>query len=197
MNGEKVVEKALSFVEYKWYATKQNILHGRDADGRYVDTPDISWKGKELHCGWWKVNQYNTGIPYSWGNASTLEEFDQGVREGKYAGNVPEDKSRVFSCKSVGVDCSGLLSICWELPERIATKDIPNVAVVVGNLEDTRQGDVFALPGSHVMIFKEFIEDDHTKVRIIDAARSTGKVSQRDFQVNDLFERGYKIYRKR
>ena len=32
--------------------------------------------------------------------------------------NVPEDKSRDVSYDCVGVDCSGLLTVCWELPKK-------------------------------------------------------------------------------
>ena len=193
--GRAVIEKALLYTNHEWYPTEKNVMHGVDASGRYVDTPDITWRGEVLDCGWWIVNQLNVGIPYGWGNASTLEEFDQGIKEGKFAGNVPEDKSRYGSNCSVGVDCSGLLTVCWDLPKKIATKDIPSFAELI-EIEEIKQGDVFALPGSHVMLFKEFIDVEKTMVRIIDATRSTGKVSQRDVKVEDLLIERYQIYRK-
>lgn len=195
--GQKVVEKALEYANHEWQATEKNVKHGMDEAGRFVDTPDITWRGEELNCGWWKVSETNVGVPYGWGNASTLEEFDSGIKEGKYAGNVPEDKTRKGSYYSVGVDCSGLLTICWELPKKIATRDIPEFAVKLYDLEEIRQGDVFAKIGSHVMFFKEFTDVEKTVVTIIDATRSTGKVSQRNFFVKDLLQQGYEIYRKR
>ncbi|MBQ8040979.1 MAG: AAA family ATPase [Lachnospiraceae bacterium] len=194
--GKQVIEKALAYASYEWTATKANVLHGTDTDGRFVDTPDITWRGEVLNCGWWKINEVNVGIPYSWGNASTLEEFEQGIKNGKYAGNVPEDKKRYGSRNTVGVDCSGLLTICWELPKKIATRDIPEYATIIENLEDIKQGDVFAKPGSHVMFFKEFANTANSEVIIIDATRSTGKVSERTENVAQLFKKGYKIYRK-
>lgn len=195
--GQKVIEKALEYANYEWYATEENVMHGIDKDGRFVDTPDITWKGEVLDCGWWKVGEKNIGVAYGWGNASTLEEFEKGIKEGKYAGNVPEDKSRYGSYNTVGVDCSGLLTVCWELPKKIATRDIPNYATVIENLDDIQQGDVFAKVGSHVMFFKEFANDEKTEVVIIDSTRSTGKVSQRIENVAELFSKGYVIYRKR
>jgi len=195
--GKQVIEKALEYANYKWTATEANVLHGTDIDGRFVDTPDITWQGKVLDCGWWKVNQVNVGIPYSWGNASTLEEFEQGIKNGKFAGNVPEDKKRYGSFNTVGVDCSGLLTVCWDLPKKIATRDIPEYATVIDSLDDIQQGDVFAKPGSHVMFFKEFVNAEKTEVLIIDATRSTGKVSVRTENVAQLFEKGYQIYRKK
>ncbi|MHB1485764.1 MAG: hypothetical protein ACYCYI_14065 [Saccharofermentanales bacterium] len=189
-----VIEKALLYANHEWYATEKNVMHGIDANGRFVDTPDSTWHGEVLDCGWWKVNQMNVGVPYGWGNASTLEEFDKGIKEGKYAGNIPEDKSRSGSFYSVGVDCSGLLTVCWNLPNKIAARDIPDFAKII-EIEEIEQGDVFAIK-SHVMLFKEFLDKEKTKVKIIDSIRSTGKVSQRNILVEDLFYQGYKIYRK-
>lgn len=195
--GQQVIEVALEYANFEWIATEQNIMHGTDKAGRFVDTPDVTWKGKILDCGWWKVNEINIGIPYGWGNASTLEEFELGLKEGKYAGNVPEDKKRYGSYHTVGVDCSGLLTVCWGLPKKIATRDIPNYATVVNNLDEIQQGDVFSVPGSHVMFFKEFVDEEKREVVIIDSTRSTGKVSQRKLLVKDLFDQGYVIYRKK
>lgn len=194
--GTKVIEKAILYATHEWYPTEKNVMHGIDANGRYIDTPDITWHGEILACGWWKVNQINIGIPYGWGNATTLEEFDRGIQDGKYAGNVPEDKSRYGSSSSIGVDCSGLLTICWSLPKKIATRDIPNIANII-SITEIRQGDVFTKPGSQVMFFKEFIDFGRTIVRIIDATRSTGKVAEREFLVEDLLTQGYEVFRKK
>ena len=45
------------------------------------------------------------------------------------------------------------------------------------------------------MFFKEFADAEKSEVIIIDATRSTGKVSQRIENVAQLFEKGYKIKR--
>ena len=195
--GREIIAKALRYVNHEWYAMDKNVLHGLDADGRFVDTPDVTWSGEEFDCGWWKPNQVNRGIPYSWGNASTIAEFNQGILEGKYAGNVPEDKKRLGSHMCVGVDCSGLLTVCWELPRKIATRDIPDVATKLDSLDEIRQGDVFAKSWSHVMLFKEFADKDKTVATIIDATRSIGRVSQRNVVVEELFAEGYVIYRRK
>lgn len=194
--GRQVIEKALEYANYEWTPTQANVLHGVDEAGRFVETPDVTWKGEVLDCGWWQVGQVNVGIPYGWGNASTLEEFASGLAEGKYAGNVPEDKSLYGSYHTIGVDCSGLLTRCWDLPKKIATRDIPQYADVI-ELKEIRQGDVFAKIGSHVMFFKEFTDEEKNEVVIIDATRSTGKVSQRVEKVAELLENGYLVYRKR
>lgn len=194
--GRQVIETALAYANHRWTAGAGNVLHGLDADGCPVDTPDVSWAGERLDCGWWRVGEVNVGIPYGWGNASTIEEFEAGLSAGLCAGNVPEEKTRPVSRHTVGVDCSGLLSICWALPRRIATRDIPAWAGVVERLEEIRQGDVFAKVGSHVMLFRAFADAERREAIIIDATRSTGKVSQRTENVAELFAKGYLIFRK-
>lgn len=195
--GKEVINKALEYANYEWYATDKNLKHGIDNKGIEVDTPDTTWRGEKLDCGWWKVSQKNIGIPYGWGLGSTLEEFENGLASGKYAGNVPEDKSRRISYDCVGVDCSGLLTICWNLPQKISTRVIPDYANVVERIEEIQQGDVFAKIGSHVMFFKEFTSENQKVAVIIDSTRSTGKVSVRHENVEELLGKGYKIYRKR
>ena len=49
---------------------------------------------------------------------------------------------------------------------------------------------------NHVMFFKEFAGEDKKKV-IIDSTRGTGKVSVRPESIDELFDKGYKIYRKK
>lgn len=194
--GQQVIATALQYANHKWIATDRNVLHGTDPDGVPVDTPDVTWKGEVLDCGWWKVGVVNKGVAYGWGNASTIEAFDAGITEGKLAGNVPEDKSRMGSKHSVGVDCSGLLTRCWNLPKKIATRDIPNYADKI-TLEEVRQGDVFAKVGSHVMFFIEFLDVKKKLVKIVDSTRSTGKVSVREMAVEELIAAGYEVYRKK
>lgn len=94
------------------------------------------------------------------------------------------------------MDCSGLLTRCWNLPKKIATRDIPKVADKIP-LEEIRQGDVFAKVGSHVMFYIEFLDDEKKKVSIVDSTRSTGKVSVREMAVEELLASGYDIYRKK
>lgn len=112
-------------------------------------------------------------------------------------GRTVIDKKRYGSHHVVGVDCSGLLTICWGLPKKIATRDIPGYAARIEKIEEIQQGDVFAKIGSHVMFFKEFADNEKAEVIIIDATRSTGKVSKRKVKVAELFCEGYEIYRKK
>jgi len=94
MWGKSVIEKALQYANSKWIACEKNVMHGVDEAGRFVDTPDITWKGETLDCGWWKVGEVNGGIPYGWGNASTLEEFENEFK--KYIANEEISKEIIY-----------------------------------------------------------------------------------------------------
>ena len=50
--GKKVIEKALEYANCEWIASARNVKHGTDSNGVEVDTPDTTWKGEILDCGW-------------------------------------------------------------------------------------------------------------------------------------------------
>ncbi len=73
---------------------------------------------------------------------------------------------------------------------------IPDIAVPLEVMELLLPGDVLLLPGNHVMIFLDFTDATKTKALIIDATRSTGKVSIRTIEILDLLSKGYAAYRR-
>lgn len=185
----KVVKTAKAYADYTWVATEQNRFHGKDKEGVLVNTPDVSYSSEIYQCGWWHVNKENQGVAYNWGGNSTIEDFAEGIAHGKYAGNVPDSRSNPISHECVGVDCSGLLAICWRLPKKLATKALP---AIVDKLEDVsllQKGDILLYPSIHVMIFLEFITED--RIRIIDCTRTTGKVMEREVSIETLLNLGY------
>ena len=50
--GRNVIETATAYANYRWIPTEQNCFHGIDEEGRYVETPDVTWRGEVLDCGW-------------------------------------------------------------------------------------------------------------------------------------------------
>ncbi len=193
---KSVISLANEYVNYVWTPTEKNCYHGYDREGIAVNTPDFCYESTSYHCGWWQVNQENKGIPYNWGGYSSLQAFGQGIMEGKFAGNVPELRSNGSSRECVGVDCSGLVTVCWNTKIRVTTGTIPDIAAPLETTERLLPGDVLLLPGSHVMIFSDFTDETKTKALIIDATRSTGKVSTRTVEILDLTNKGYVAYRR-
>lgn len=191
----EVVECALNYANYRWIPTEKNLFHGYDSDGILVNTPDTTYSSVRFQCNWWIVNQENRGLPYNWGGSSNIEEFELGIIEGKFAGNVPETKDNGVSRYAVGLDCSGLLAICWKLPNKRSTKALPTIA---SSLESTNQllpGDILLKPGSHVMIFVNFTDSTKLYASIVDSTRSIGKVSLRTISISEFLGYGYNGFR--
>jgi hypothetical protein len=191
-----VISCALDYANYSWKPTYKNIIHGYDEDGILINTPDYGYTSTKYNCGWWIKDQYNKGIPYNWGGTSTIEEFYDGIIAGKFAGNVPDFRDNGASQYCVGVDCSGLVTICWGLTKRAYTKTISDIASVLDSIELLLPGDVILLSTSHVMIFIKFVDDEKMNAQIVDASRSTGRVLLRAVNLLELFNKGYRGYRK-
>jgi cell wall-associated NlpC family hydrolase len=102
------------------------------------------------------MDQYNKGMPYNWGGSCTIEEFDTGITAGKFAGNVPDSRDNGASKYCVGVDCSGLVTICWGVSKRLYTKSITEITASLDSMDLLQPGDIILLPESHVMIFINF-----------------------------------------
>jgi hypothetical protein len=193
---EKVVSCALAYANYSWKPTYKNIFHGYDTHGIFINTPDSNYISAKYNCGWWTVDQFNKGMPYNWGGSSTIEEFDTGITAGKFAGNVPDSRDNDASKYCVGVDCSGLVTICWGVVKRLSTRSITEIASSLDSMNSLLPGDIILLPGSHVMIFINFVDDEKVYAQIVDASRSTGRVLLRTVILSDLFKKGYRGYRK-
>ncbi|HEY8888952.1 MAG TPA: hypothetical protein VIM70_01660 [Clostridium sp.] len=194
---ENVVSCALAYANHIWKPTIKNLFHGYDTDGILINTPDSNYISAKYNCGWWIIEQFNKGIPYNWGGCTTtIEEFDTRITEGKFAGNVPDSRDNGASKYCVGVDCSGLVTICWSLTKRVSTRSVTNIASPLDSTDLLLPGDVILLSGSHVMIFINFLDNEKTCAKIVDSSRSTGRVLLRIENLSDLIKRGYRGYRK-
>ena len=166
-----------------------------DENGVLVNTPDSGYSSEKFSsCGWWRANQKNQGMPYNWGGFCTTDEFQEAIAEGKYAGNVPDTRDHKRGRQCVGVDCSGLVTVCWGLEEKQSTNTLLSYARKLGSAGQLLPGDILLLPGSHVMIFVAFADEAKSFVQIIDATKSTGKVSSRVLNMAELASKGYAGY---
>lgn len=195
---DEVIAIADAYLNHKWQPTKKNSFHGFDQDHIRVDTPDVNFSLPSTLPGWWVPNDINVGIPYMWGGFCSIEEFDKGIRVGKYAGDVYTQTKRDLSANAkskyaVGVDCSGFISRCWKLPYHHSTRDLPKVAAVLSDINELKKGDILNKSAEHAVLFKAFYDKEKT---IIIAYHATDhKVKQERFLIQDLLEDGYKPYR--
>lgn len=189
--GKRVLQRAKGFATLSWHGEEKNLFHGEDAMGYRVDTPDAGHTGSQYPCAWWKIGE-NRGMPYCWGGWSDEQQFLDGLKQGKYAGNVPEDRPRVISRDCVGMDCSGLVSVCWQLPKKLSTRDLGALCDEI-SYDELQPGDILLKAGSHVMFFSRKMNEGHFET--VEATRYGGKVLCKERNLEELKENGYLAYR--
>ena len=188
---------------HRWVASSANVLHGADADGVRVDTPDLAYQPEHTFAGWWTVGRENEGIPYQWGGFCTPEEFDAAVRSGKAAGDIYTEAKRALLEKAVsrhaaGIDCSGYVSRCWKLPRAHSTRELPKLCTRLASWNDLKPGDILNTHNAHCLLFAGW--DGPARTRIIayeTGCRPTWKVFRNSIAVSWLKAQGYQPWRYR
>jgi cell wall-associated NlpC family hydrolase len=154
---------------HRWLPSAANVRHGVDAAGIRVDTPDVSYQKPGAVPGWWRVGEWNTGVPYQWGGFATPEEFDRGVAQGMAAGDVyTMEKRRLLdaavSREATGIDCSGFVSRCWGLPRSYSTRELGSLCEPLPSWDALLPGDILNTYNSHVMLFAGWEDAARTRV---------------------------------
>ncbi len=142
---------------HPWRPFSSNILHGRDASGVVVHTPDIGHEPTEPRKGWWISGEVNGGIPYKWGGFDDPASFDAAVASGAAAGDVSSPAKRradnaAVSRHAAGLDCSGFVSRCLKLPAVHDTAKLPGVCRELPSAAELRPGDLLNIPRRHVLL---------------------------------------------
>ena len=110
----------------------------------------------------WLVPGLNTSIPYKWGGFSGLAgvtratdcdaDFDAALSAGRFAGDV-ETEASFGTCCAAGVDCSGFVSQCWDLPSKRSTRTLPELCCTLPSFENLELGDALNRYNAHVRLF--------------------------------------------
>ncbi|HEY1787157.1 MAG TPA: hypothetical protein VGJ73_03335 [Verrucomicrobiae bacterium] len=192
VSRRQVMETAQAYATHQWRGTPANVFHGMDPAGVWIDTPDVEFWGPG---GWYVDGRTNIGVPYSWGGASTLSEFDRGLQQGRPAGyhfRGPR-KGHRDSALPVGVDCSGLVSRCWRLYARRSTYDIGEVCERLASYDDLRPGDAVNKPYDHVILFEGWADENHQKMRVFEAGEAKRNGDPRDYERvhEDVYDRDW------
>ncbi len=141
------------YVTHTWTATAANI-----GTTSTITTPQ------------WVVVGQNTRIPYKWGGWSTVAQFDAGIADGLYAGDV--NTSSVDWGHSVGADCSGFVSVCWKASHKYGTSTISGCSSQLSSYNDLLPADATNKAGSHIRMVVEWTNDGRL-VQIEETASGT------------------------
>ncbi len=194
---------ARSYLLHEWTADDRNALHGHDADGVRVDTPDAAFSPKGVRPGWWRADQKNVGMPYMWGGFDTPESFDAGLRAGKFAGDIYTlEKRRLLdravSKHAVGIDCSGLISHCWKLPRSYSTRELTALCEPLPDFARMKPGDILNRHNAHVLLFAGWEDAKKTRLSAYEAGSPpTWKVLLNSMRLTFLTDKGYTAWRYR
>ena len=171
----EVMATAWRYASHSWIGTVANVRHGPDSTGIRVDTPDVSYRNSGAVPGYWIPGEVNHGLPYQWGGFSTPEQFDRGLAAGKAAGDVYTTQKRIrlqdaVSSEAVGIDCSGFISRCWNLPRSYSTRELAQLCDALPSWEVLQPGDALNTYNAHVLLFGGWMDRDQREL----AAYETG-----------------------
>lgn len=183
-----ILELAERFASVVWTAEERHLLHGDDPDGVPVDTPDV-----RLDPTGWRVGEGNVGMPYCWGGFTSLEAFPTDLAGDSYAGHVPARGNAMSSQRTLGVDCSGLVSRCWRLPAKQSTRSLGALCYELDDYSELLPGDIVNRFDAHVALFTGWADDERTTLHVIEAARI--KVAPATYTVELLRSQDYRPMR--
>ncbi len=162
-----ILEVAKQYTDFRWTASPENIQHGLDENGTWVDTPDATFD----QAGWQANGSENVGMPYSWGGFTTIEQFQQGLAAGQWAGNVPRSQDMGVSFRAMGLDCSGFVARAWSLPMKQSTRSLGGLCYELDDYADLKPGDIANKFDAHVVLVLGFTDETKTHLRVAEAAR--------------------------
>lgn len=155
VTGEQAISTAYRYTQVRWMPEDRHVLHGPDSKGIVVQTPDHKLPGDAR--GWWKPGVEARSMPYQWGGFDTPESFLKKIAAGKKAGDIANDQKRQLgdrgtSSDCCGIDCSGLISRCWNLSRPYSTSEMPLICKALSSWDELRTGDIL-LNEKHVVLF--------------------------------------------
>ncbi len=166
----KALQIAETYVLHQ-YECKANNLAVSDVkapDGDVVRTPG------------WLIIGANARVPYKWGGFNTIAQFDAGLENGKYAGDIITSG---VSSYALGVDCSGYVSRCWQLSYHSSTAYMPGITTQYSSWENLKPGDAIHRVG-HVRLFVK--RNSNGSFKVAEAAGRNWDVSYWSFSAKDL-----------
>lgn len=187
---DAIIEIAEAYASHTWTPTTANIWDVR-VRGNLLDTPE------------WEPGQVVTGVPYKWGGFSSLrpfvvssrDDFDEQIKAGFSAGDIPESNRDRTHEYAAGVDCSGFVSRAWQLSAKQGSWGLRDLCGGEIAFESVLRGDLLYKTG-HVMLVEEDFDSsrDPAAILVYEASGIDWKVSARLYTVQELTAAGYGAY---
>ncbi len=170
VNRTTALQIADAYALHQYECTSANLAPNdvTAPDGDIVRTPA------------WLVVGWNARFPYKWGGFSTITQFDAGLANGRYAGDI---NTNGVSSYAEGVDCSGFVSRCWQLSYHATTSYMPSITTQYASWDDLKPGDAIHKVG-HVRLFVE--RNLNGSFKVVEAAARNWDVSYWSFTSSEL-----------
>lgn len=179
ISESQVIANANAYLNHSWYANSNNIGQGNCSNGTSYNTP-----------GWVTVGNH-IGLPYCWGNNSSINAFDNGLSQGKPAGDN-NTSSDADNC-TLGVDCSGFVSRCYGLATHYNTVmlDENNLFGHYSSYNQLQVGDFVNKPGSHTRLVTQV--NNNGSINVIESGQGNNqwRVFSASYTFSELINDGY------
>ncbi|MDX1680682.1 MAG: hypothetical protein R3242_08125 [Akkermansiaceae bacterium] len=198
----EAMQIAEAYASLQWAPTEANVLHGPDADGIHVLTPDEGLARLGHIHGWWKSGKTNTGMPYQWGGFDTPQHFLDKLKQGHAAGDIATAEKRrlddaAVSRHACGIDCSGLVSRCWRLARHTSTDELARLCVPLKSIWMLQPGDILLKPG-HVLLVQRWDPIRDANVLVYEATlKPKWRVHRTSKSLREIEAHGYQPLRYR
>jgi len=161
---------AETYVLHQYFCNASNLASQNTTapDGDVVQTPG------------WLIEGENARIPYKWGGFNTIAQFDEGLQNGRFAGDI---NTNGVSSYAVGVDCSGFVSRCWQLSYHSSTRNMPDITTQYASWDSLKPGDAIHKIG-HVRLFVE--RNINGSLRVVESTGRGWGVSYWTYNISDL-----------
>jgi hypothetical protein len=191
---EQAIATAYRYTQVEWMPDDRHVRHAEDGQGIMVKTPDAS-----IPRGWWKPGVPAKGMPYQWGGFDTPESFLAKISDGWKAGDIGDAAKRKLgdagtSAESCGIDCSGFVSRCWQLPRPYSTRELPSICVPLKSWSHLKPGDIL-LNHQHVLLFAGWLEGGKSIAAYEAGPIPMWRVNASGIPVGKLEDEGYAPWR--
>ncbi len=119
----------------------------------------------------YQVGHTYHGVAYEFGGWDDPTRFLAKLAQGQRAGSHSDNDCISYGGDpswATGQDCSGLITIVWQLPHKYSTAMLPDITHPI-SYDSLKMGDAINRPHHHVVLFYQWADSSHTRLYIFQA----------------------------